>query len=245
MRSGSLLLANALLDERVTSYVAKAGRMTMRRRGLWALTAVAIVGLVVTAASGQPPPLSVERLVSQSAGGSASISVAAVSNFGYQPDAIGNVPLDATITVTFTDDDVLPHTFNISSREGFKIPDDYTAAQLSQLFDQYHALYAAEVNYEGDVSIGNFTSPSAPGWYEFVCNQSGHFAEGMYGFIAFGEPVPSNLTEHGTGSEIPTTGSALVAATGGAVILAVLAIALIWRRRRSGQRPPPRPPQRS
>ena len=245
MRSGSLLLSNALLDERVTSYVGRAGRVAMRRRGLWALAAVALVGLVVIPASGQPLPVSIERLDSQSAGGAASISIAAVSNFGYQPDAIGNVPLDATITVTFTDDDVLPHTFNISSREGFKIPDNYTAAQLNQLFDQYHALYAAEVNYEGDVSVGNFTSPSVPGWYEFICNQSGHFAEGMYGFIAFGEPVPSNLTEHGTGSEIPTTGSALVAVLGGAVIVAVLAVALLWRRRRSGHHLPPEPPQQS
>ncbi len=218
----------------------------MRWRGLTGWAAVVFVGLAVTAAGGQPLPGSVERLGPQAVGESASISIAAVSNFGYQPDTIGNVPLNATITVTFTDADVLPHTFNISSREGFKIPDNYTAAQLNQLFDQYHALYAAEVSYEGDVSVGTFTSPSAPGWYEFICNESGHFAEGMYGFIAFGEPVPSNLTQHGTGSEIPTTGSALVAALGGAVIVAVLAGVVLWRRRASMHRPPPsEPPRRS
>ncbi len=203
-----------------------------------ALAAVVFAGIAVTAASGQLPPRA-DRLGSQPAGGSASISIAAVSNFGYQPDTIGNLPLSANITVTFTDDDVLPHTFNISSREGFEIPNDYTAAQLNQLFTEYHALYAAEVNYEGEVSVGNFTSPSSPGWYEFICNQSGHFAEGMYGFIAFGEPVPSNLTRHGTGSEIPTTGSTVIAVLGGLIIVAVLAGIIIWRRRRGAHRPPP------
>ena len=213
----------------------------MRRQGLLPWAAVLFAGVALVAATGQPFPRTALGVASQPAGGSASISIAAVSNFGYQPDTIGNVPLNATITVTFTDDDVLPHTFNISSREGFQIPNDYTAAQLNQLFDQYHALYAAEVDYGGDVSVGSFTSPSAPGWYEFICNQSGHFTEGMYGFIAFGEPVPSNLTEHGHGSEVPTTGSALVAALGGAVIVAVLLGVVLWRRRRSTYRPPPGP----
>ena len=205
----------------------------MSRRGLLPLAAVLFVGLALTAATGQALPRGTLGIDLQPAGGSASISIAAVSNFGYQPDTIGNLPTNATITVTFTDDDVLPHTFNVSSREGFRIPNDYTAAQLNQLFDQYHALYAAAVGYEGDVSVGSFTSPSAPGWYEFICNESGHFAEGMYGFIAFGEPVPSNLTGHGTGSEIPTTGSALVAAVGGVLIAAVIVGVVLWRRRRS------------
>lgn len=215
----------------------------MRRRTLWAVTAVGLAGLVAAALIGHPATVSIAGFDSQDVGVSASIAIAAVSDFGYQPDAIGNVPLNATVTVTFTDDDVLPHTFNISSREGFQIPNSYTAAQLKQLFDQFHALYAAEVNYEGDVSVGNFTSPSVPGWYEFVCNQSGHFSEGMYCFIAFGEPVPSNLTEHGTGSETPTTGSIIVAALGGAVVVAILAGAVLWRRRRSAHRAPS-PPQR-
>ncbi len=212
-------------------------------RGPWAVAV--LVGILLAGATGQALPQGRVSVAAEPTGGSASISIAAMSNFGYQPDAIGNVPLNATITVTFTDDDVLPHTFNISSREGFRIPNDYTAAQLNQLFDQYHALYAAEVGYGGDVSVGTFTSPSSPGWYEFLCNESGHFTEGMYGFIAFGEPVPSNLTEHGTGSEIPTVGSALIAAVGGALIIAVLAIAVLWRRRRAAPRSPPEPPHRS
>lgn len=217
----------------------------MRRRGLLTIVLIVAVGFVVTTASGQPWLRGAEGAGSPLAVGSASIAVAAVSNFGYQPDAIGDVPLNATITVTFTDDDVLPHSFNISSREGFQIPNDYTAAQLNQLFDQYHALYAAEVGYEGDVSVGNFTSPSVPGWYEFICNESGHFSEGMYGFIAFGEPVPSNLTQHGTGSEVPTAGSAVVAIGGAVIIVAVLLAVVIWRRRRAkprNAREPPREP---
>ena len=211
----------------------------MRRRGLSALAPVVILGLALAAASGQSPPQGVEGSGSQPGGGSASISIAAVPNYAYQPDSIGNVPLNATITVTFTDDDVLPHTFNISSREGFRIPNDYTAAQLNELFSEYPPLYAATVISQGDVSVGQFTSPSAPGWYEFICNESGHFSEGMYGFIAFGEPVPSNLTPPSHGSETPIVGSALISALGVVVIAAILVVVALWRRRRSVYRPPP------
>ncbi len=211
----------------------------MGRRGLSTIAAVVLVSLAVGAASGQPLPRGVEAFGSQPAGGSASISIAAVPDYGYQPETIGNVPLNAIITVNFTDDDVLPHTFNISSREGFEIPTSYNAAQLNKLFSEYPALYAASVGYEGATSTGSFTSPSAPGWYEFLCNESGHFAEGMYGFIAFGEPVPSNLTLPHHGSEIPTTGSPLIAILGGVVIVVVVAGVVIWRRRRSAYRPPP------
>lgn len=211
----------------------------MRRQGLSALAVAVFVCLVAMVASGQPLPRGLEGSGSEPTSGSASISIAAVANYAYEPDSIGNVPLNATITVTFTDDDVLPHTFNISSREGFRIPNDYTAAQLNELFSEYPPLYAVTVSFQGDVSVGHFTSPSAPGWYEFVCNESGHFSEGMYGFIAFGEPVPSNLTPPTHGSEIPIAGSALIAALGVVVIAAILVVVAIWRRRRSVYRLPP------
>ncbi len=205
----------------------------MGSQALSGLALVVVVGFVLSSAGGSLSPRAGLSFDTQPTGGSASVSIDAVSNFGYVPDTVGNLPLSATITVTFTDEDVLPHTFNISSREGFQIPNNYTADQLNRLFSEYPALYATSVGYQGDVSVGNFTSPSTPGWYEFVCNESGHFTEGMYGFIAFGEPVPSNLTPPHHGSEIPTTGSPIVAVVGGLLIVGILAGVLIWRRRRA------------
>lgn len=127
-------------------------------------------------------------------GATGSITVAAVPDYNYQPETFGEVPTNADITVAFTDDDVLQHSFTISSREGFVIPTSYTPAQLDQLFVTYPPLYSATVNSQGDQSMGVFLSPVSPGWYEFVSNVSGQFQNGMYGFIAFGENLPSNLT---------------------------------------------------
>lgn len=174
------------------------------------------------------------------AGGSWSLTIAAVGTYGYQPDTFSNVPLSANVTVTFTDETELQHSFNISSREGFEIPRNWSAAQLNQLFSEYPPLYAATVYTEGDVSVGNFTSPATPGWYEFICNVTGHFTEGMYGFIAFGESLPSNLTlPNLSSSGGPSIGSALIAGIGVVLIVAVLVVVLIWRRRRSVYRLPP------
>lgn len=95
------------------------------------------------------------------------------------------------------------------------------------------------VNVLGDRSVGAFQSPATPGWYEFVCNVSGHFQNGMYGFIAFGENLPSNLTVPsrvglGGGSISP-----IDAAVIGAVLLVLVLSFVVWWRRRSAPRMPP------
>jgi hypothetical protein len=52
---------------------------------------------------------------------------------------------------------------------------------------------SVNVTGSGDQAHASFTSPG-PGWYEFVCLEPGHFQEGMYGYIAFGMALPTNLT---------------------------------------------------
>jgi len=212
----------------------------------WHVATVAVAVLVglasLTSAHSAVPGNEVSGV--SSATGSGSITLAAIPNYGYQPDTFSNLPLNATITVTFTDDDVLQHSFNISSREGFVIPLSYSPAQLNQLFSKYPPLYATMVDAHGDTSIGTFTSPSVPGWYEFVCNVTGHFQLGMYGFVAFGEALPSNLTpqhpgQGGLGEGGQSLGSIYVAIAGGVLIVLVIAVVLLWHHRRSNQRMPP------
>jgi plastocyanin len=171
-----------------------------------------------------------------------SITVAATSDYGYQPDSFEQVPLAANITVTFTDDDVLQHTFTLSSREGFVIPTSDTPSQLTEFLSTYPPRYSGIVNASGDVSVGNFTSPGTPGWYEFVCNVSGHFQSGMYGFIAFGENLPPNLTRTprvglGLGSLTPLDLAGL-----GAFALALVLGLVLWYRYRMAPPRPGRPP---
>jgi plastocyanin len=167
-----------------------------------------------------------------------SITVAAVADYGYQPDRIQQVATNATITVTFTDESNLPHTFTIIGKEGWVIPSTYSSVQIDNLGygSTPPALFNANVTGSGDQVTGTFQSPG-PGWYEFVCTVSGHFQNGMYGFVAFGENLPSNLTAP---SRVGVGGiSPLDAALIGVLFLAFVLGFVVWRRRRSTPKMPP------
>jgi plastocyanin len=208
------------------------------RRVAW----FAAVVLLVVGALALPLPSALGRTGSfENPATTGSITVAAVKDYGYQPDAFQEVPTNATITVTFTDDDVLQHSFTISSREGFVIPTSYTTTQLDQLFTTYPALFSALVNASGDQVVGTFHSPSTPGWYEFVCNVSGHFQDGMYGFIAFGEDLPSNLTAPSRVGLGGTNITPLDAAVLGSVLVVAVLGLVFWQRRRVARRLAPKP----
>jgi len=165
-----------------------------------------------------------------------SITVTAVADYHYQPDTIEQVATNSTITVTFADDDALPHSFTISSREGFEIPISYNPTELNQLFTTYPALYSVLLNGSGEQNVGTFHSPTTPGWYEFICNVSGHFQSGMFGFIAFGENLPSNLTSPPRIGLGGTNITPIDAAALGALVAAIVVGVAFWRRRRSTPR---------
>jgi len=182
------------------------------------------------------------------------LNISAVPDYGYQPATLEQVPVGASIQVKFTDDDVLQHSFTISSRQGFVIPTSYTPQQLTHFFAEYPPLISLLVNYSGAQSFGTFPSPATPGWYEFVCNVSGHFENGMYGFIAFGENLPTNLTppsRTGVGGSGVNPVDVVVIV----VVIGLIALGLVlWsrertRRLRASSRPPrtpssPPPPPR-
>lgn len=171
-----------------------------------------------------------------------SITVTATGDYGYTPDTLEQVPVGTTVAITFVDASVLQHSFTISSREGFVIPTTDSPQQLTQLFTSYPAIFSIFVNGTGDQHTASFSSPSTPGWYEFVCNVSGHFQNGMYGFIAFGENLPSNLTAPsrtglGGGTITPIEGASIA----GVVAVVALAAIVVHRRRSKARiRPPPR-----
>ena len=65
---------------------------------------------------------------------------------------------------------------------------------------------------------------------------SGHFQSGMYGFIAFGESLPANLTPPSRVSLGIGNISALEAGFVVAMLLAVGLGLVVWRRRRAAVR---------
>ena len=159
-----------------------------------------------------------------SAAGATSIAVTAANSYAFDPNTFENVATNSTITVTFTDGSDLAHTFTIIGLEGWVIPKTYTDTQILALAYGSHPknLINLNVSGSGDVVSGTFIS-TGPGWYEFICTEGGHFALGMYGFIAFGMSLPSNLT---VTSGLPGPGAALYIIVGTIVTLVVIALVL-------------------
>jgi len=177
------------------------------------------------------------------------VNVSATADYGYSPDTIEQVPTNATVVLTLTDNDPanMQHSLNISSAEGVVIPNSFNADQLDHFFGLHPSLVALLVNHTGDVATKSFRSPATAGWYEFVCNISGHFQNGMYGFIAFGMNLPSNISPSnrtivGGGLSFSAVDAAVL---GGVVVVLVLGYAVWWRPRSAKRRQPgpPGPPR--
>jgi len=172
--------------------------------------------------------------------GATSISVTAANGYAFDPNTFQNVPTNTSINVTFTDGSDLAHTFTIIGREGWQVPPSYDEGQLLTLAygTQYPNLINLNVSGAGDSKSGSFTS-KGPGWYEFICTEAGHFTLGMYGFIAFGEALPANLT---VSSGLPGPGAALFIIIGTIVSLVVIALVLgfvVGRRKGAQHEMPP------
>jgi plastocyanin len=168
---------------------------------------------------------------------SSSLAITATAPFTFVSSTYEQLPTNTTINVTFTDADTIAHTFSILDRQGWVIP---SSADLGSLFDTYGFLngpYGINASGPGTFT-GSFQSPAA-GWYEFVCLEAGHFQSGMYGFIAFGENLPANLTV----TAAPTgPGAGVFIISGTIVALVVIALVLgfvVGRRKGSELEMPP------
>ena len=164
------------------------------------------------------------------------INISAVGSYGYQPQFLQQVPTNSTIMVTFTDKSPLAHTFTIIGKEGWVVPSSYNYVQINQLAYGHSppALVNLNVSGPGDTNFTTFTS-HGPGWYEFLCATSGHFQLGMYGFVAFGMNLPSNLTgsnRTGVGGGL-SFGPVDAAIVGGVIVLLVVGFVALnrWRDR--------------
>ncbi len=168
------------------------------------------------------------------------IAESAVAGFQFTTNEYQNLPTQTTINVTFTNDDSTgnTHTFTIVNYSGYVIKQNPPAGKsLTDLLSSPGTLISLTAA-QGQTVQGEFTSP-ATGWYEFVCSISGHFGQGMYGFIAFGEALPSNLT---FGKGVSGPGLAVFIIVGTIVALTVLALVLgfvVGRRHGSVHEMPP------
>lgn len=155
--------------------------------------------------------------------GATTVDVTATTTFSYTPNTFEQVATNTNVTVSLTDAGSIAHSFTIIGREGWVIPSSISETDFENLVygNAPADLFNINISSVGSQS-GTFPAPG-PGWYEFVCTEPGHFAEGMYGFIAFGMNLPSNLT---VSSGLPGPGAALFIIIGTIVSLVVIALVL-------------------
>ena len=201
--------------------------------------AIALGLLVITGAFTVGGAVRSAKAVGPTNAASGSVAVTATSSLSFTPNEFQMVPTNSSITVSFTDASSEAHTFTIIGREGWVIPSSITGTDFNNLVFGHSppVLFNLNISAPG-TTPGTFTSPG-PGWYEFVCTEPGHFQSGMYGFIAFGENLPANLT---VSSGVPGPGAALFIIIGTIVSLVVIALVLgfvVGRRKGSMHEMPP------
>ena len=206
----------------------------MGRRARVGTLAVALGILVVLGVLGSPGSLAANGTAGVAHPSDGTIAVTAKSPFTFDPNTFDNVPTNTTISVTLTNGDTIPHTFTILDREGYVIKQSDSLTSLLATYGNLTNVVADG----GTTATQSFPSPGT-GWYEFVCTEPGHFAAGMYGFIAFGEALPSNLSAGATSNG---PGIAVFIITGTIVALVVIALVLgfvVGRRRGAEHEMPP------
>ncbi len=221
------------------------GRMNARRSVRAAVSIVVVLSMLGAGAIALAVTAPARAASSVDTDPTGSFSVTAVSGFSFTPNTFQQLPTGATITVTFTDNDAIDHTFTIIGKQGWVIPASYSTDQIDQLAygnspaPLLRDLNASAAGGPGDQVTGTFTSPATPGWYEFLCTEAGHFQQGMYGFIAFGMNLPGNLTVSAANTD---PGAPVFIIVGTIVSLTVIALVLgfvVGRRRGSTYEMPP------
>jgi len=168
--------------------------------------------------------------------GSQPYTVTAVPNYQFTSSTT-ELQLNTTVALTFVNADTFAHTYTLIAAQGKVIPTSYSPAQLVAYEQKYGAIVWVNASSQGTYPA-TFPAP-AKGWYEFVCMEPGHFQYAMYGFIAFGEPLPGNLT---VSSPDISAGWPVFVITGTIVSLVIITIVLgfvVGRRKGSTHEMPP------
>ncbi|MEM0128687.1 MAG: hypothetical protein QXG65_00760 [Thermoplasmata archaeon] len=121
-------------------------------------------------------------------GGNATLSDNTTDALSFVPSALAlnssgiRFPINVTITVTNLGG--LVHTWSLVPQPGVNV----TPSNFSSYFGVHPALANLTVPSNGAVT-GSFVV-SQPGVYMFICEEPGHFQNGMYGFLYVDVPVP-------------------------------------------------------
>jgi len=156
---------------------------------------------------------------------SVAVNITATSDLSFVPDSFTVLPGE-TVHLIVTQAADFPHTFTLASLVNFSIPSSDTPSELAAFFNAHPPLVNLSLgSTPGSLHPFNFTAPSVPGTYEFVCLI--HFPT-MTGVMTDSASAPS-----GSGSSGPPILEIIAVGAGvGAVV--IVAVVVVVRR---GHRP--------
>jgi uncharacterized cupredoxin-like copper-binding protein len=154
---------------------------------------------------------------------------AVASPLSFVPNAlvVNGSTYPVSLQVDLTDVGALPHTWTLSPFPDYIL----SSGNFTSFFAAHAPLANVVVASSGQVANATFTV-SAPGIYEYICQEPGHFAAGMYGFLYVGVAPPANATPLST--SIVQAGILV-----GAGVLLTIAVLIALLSNYLGRFPPP------
>lgn len=110
-------------------------------------------------------------------------------SLSFVPNVLSASPTryPVVVAVLVRNEGTFGHTFTMAAQSNVSL----SPTNFSQYFSTHPPLVNSAVPpLPGGTVWANFTVPG-PGVYEYICEISGHFASGMYGFFYVGVPVPA------------------------------------------------------
>lgn len=170
-------------------------------------------------------------------GGNATTSDNTTDQLAYVPQSIyvgttAGMHFPILVHVQVVNLGSLTHTFTLAPQSNVTV----TLANYTSYFASHAPLANVTVpSGTGNFVWANFTM-DGPGVYMYLCEEPGHFASGMFGFLYVDVPLPSVST--------PATGIILIGVLAGAAGLVAVGVVLAVVASYSGRFPPPaKPPE--
>ncbi|MCI4360771.1 MAG: hypothetical protein L3J91_03635, partial [Thermoplasmata archaeon] len=123
------------------------------------------------------------------------LNIQATDAFRFVPDtlAVNASSYPVTVDVDASNVGVLPHTWTLAAQPNYSL----SSSNYSSYFQAHPPLGRAVLQNGGSSNWTNFSVPG-PGIYEFICEITGHFLNGMDGFLYVGVAPPANVTPPST-----------------------------------------------
>lgn len=163
------------------------------------------------------------------------MTTSATPPFVFTPDYISDVLPGENVTIDVTNLGATPHTFTLTSLVNYTL--STSSGNLTSTFLVTHPpLVAVNITAAvGAVTVVSFTAPTQIGVYQWFCTETGHFADGMEGFLGVDESVTPPSTNTGPGLPVFIIAGTIVSL----VVIAIVLGFVVGRREGTKHEMPP------